>query len=275
MRVFLWIVLIVCIIAAGIFGYFLFYEIIVDRQSQSFFDNMSTRVETRQREWAHNPEVEEAIGNGNMAGFVPRQVDDWVPFLDFDALSEQYPGIVGWIELEDSPINFPVMQWTNNSFFLNHLPDGTPNRSGSIYLDYRNEHDFSDEIVLIFGHHFSRTDAMFSYLRHYRHQVFFDENPVIYLYTPYADYALLVFSVNLAHAVNDHPPLSFVDDADFAEYVRRIRSRSLIQSDVEVNPGDRIVSLVTCQLDFAEARLLVFGKLVRLGGLDVAPTVIS
>jgi len=274
MRVFLWIVLIVCIIAAGIFGYLLFSEIIVDRQSQSFFDNMASAIETRPREWAHNSDVSDTNGDdGNTAVFLPGEVNNWVPFLDFDALNEQYRGVVGWIELPDSPINFPVMQHaSNNTFFLNHLPDGTMNRSGSIYLDYRNESDFSDESVLIFGHHFTRTDAMFSYLRNYRHQVFFDENPVIYLYTPYADYALMVFAVTLAHAVRDHPPLQFADDAAFTEYIRTIRSRSLIQSDVDVNPGDRIVSLVTCQLDFAEARLLVFGKFVRLGGMDIITT---
>lgn len=259
--------------AAGVFGYFLFSELIVDRQSQSFFDNMAAGVETRPRDWEHGSDV---IGNPSTQVGENAAGDDgepWVPFMDFDELNEQYPGVIGWIELIDSPINFPIMQHpSNNSFFLNHLPDGTVNRSGSIYLDYRNASNMSDYSILIYGHHFSRTDAMFSYLRNYRNQEFFDNNPVMYIYTPYADYALVIFGAHLAHAFRDHPPMHFETDDEFYEYVRIVRNRSLVQTDVEVNMGDRIVSLVTCQLDFADARLIVTGKLVRLGGIDTFNT---
>jgi|GEM_PF-2369120 len=271
MKVFLWIILVVCILAAGVFGYFLFSELIVDMQSQSFFDNMVAGVETRPRNWERGSGV---TGNPSIElEEADYEHEPWISFMDFDALNEQYPGVVGWIELEDSPINFPIMQHpSNNTFFLNHLPDGTVNRSGSIYLDYRNENDFSDYSIFIYGHHFSRTDAMFSYLRNYRNQEFFDNNPIIYIYTPYADYALVIFGAHLAHAFRDHPPLYFANDDEFYDYVRIVRGRSLVQTDVEVNAGDKIVSLVTCQQDFADARLIVTGKLVRLGGIDTPNT---
>lgn len=267
MRVVLWIILAVCILAAGVFGYFLFSELIVDMQSQSFFNNMASDIEFRTGDGSPGGGVGGAGANASQwEGFFGLE---WEPFLDFEALNEIYPGVVGWIELEGTIINFPVMQHTDNTFFLYHLPDGTRNRSGSIYLDYRNESDFSDEMVLIFGHHFSGSDAMFSILRNYRNQDFLDENPIIHLYTPYADYIIEIFASNLAHAVRDHPPLRFSDDDDFLSYVRDIRSRSFIQSDVEISADDRIVSLVTCQRDFANARLLVFGRLVRVGGFEV------
>ena len=62
------------------------------------------------------------------------------------------------------------------------------------------------------------------------------------------------------------------NDDEFYDYVRIVRGRSLVQTDVEVNAGDKIVSLVTCQQDFADARLIVTGKLVRLGGIDTPNT---
>jgi len=273
MRIVLWIVLVVCIIAAGIFGYLLFSEIIVDMQSQSFFNNMVSDIEFRPRDGIQGSgdTIGDGGGGGDGSEWMDGMTREWIPFIDFDALNERYPGIVGWILLDDSPINFPIMQHANNnSFFLTHLPDGSRNRSGSIYLDYRNASDFSDEIMLIFGHHFSQSDAMFSYLRNYRRQEFFDANPIIHIFTPYADYEMELFAAVLAHAVHDHPPLEFENEEEFLQYVRYIRGRSIVRSDLTIYDDDRIVALVTCQRDFAgdQGRLIVFGRMVRVAGID-------
>ena len=270
MRVFLWIVLVVCIIAAGIFGYLLFSELIVDMRSQSFFNSMLSGVEFRPRAAAQDGS--DGGGDGGGTGAASSEPGEWMPFVDFEALNEQYPGVVGWIVLDGTPINYPIMHHSNNNFFLNHLPDRTPNRSGSIYLDYRNESDFSDKIILIFGHHFSQSDSMFSSLRNYRNQEFFNANPIIRMYSPYADYEIELFAAIPAHASRDHPPLDFADEDEFLNYVRHIRGRSFVRSEMEIDADDRIVGLVTCQRDLgygADGRLIIFGRLVRVAGIDI------
>jgi len=253
----LFIILGICITASIIFAALLIRELYTDRQSRSFYDNIAAEVETQPRESGYF----DVSGNTSTDDtHSSQQSEDWVSYVDFDALNSTYPGIVGWIKLEGTLINYPVMQFTDNDFFLTHLPDGTSHRSGSIFLDYRNQRDFSDKSILIYGHE-TRAGDMFGVLKEYRNQEFFEANPVIRLHTPDRDYLLILFAGHVADSVRDHPPLDFADDNEFLEYVEHIRRISVFRSDVEVNADDRIVSLVTCTYDFSDARLILVGKL--------------
>jgi len=279
-KIILYIILAVCLITVGIFAFLLIRELNIDRQSQSFYSNIADSVEIRPRTQepgsgsgsggagsgdafgqGDSGSSGSGPGSGSGSGATGQEDDDWVPYVDFEALNAEFPGIVGWLVLENSPINFPVMLYSDNEFFIRHLSDGTPHRSGSIFLDYRNESDFSDKSILIYGH-MTRNQDMFGILREYRNQEFFDANPVIYLFTPQKDYTIKLFASNLAHSRRDHPPLVFEDD-EFIEYVDKLKSGSFIKSDVEVNENDRIVSLCTCAYDFNEARLILTGILVN------------
>jgi len=242
------IILVVCLLAVATFASLLARELYIDWKSKSFYDDFAG-IETRPHESAgQNPN-----GNQDKPG-------GWQPYIDFDALKEQYPDIVGWIKLDNTPINYPVMQHTDNDFYLSHLPNGTQHRNGSIFLDFRNNSDFSDKSILIYGHH-TRTEDMFGIFKYYREQEFYDANPVIELYTPEEDYKIVIFAGHLAHSVRDHPPLEFENDEEFLEYIRQIRNKSVFNSNVEVTAEDRIVSLVTCAYDFNEARLILAGIL--------------
>jgi len=253
----LFIILGICISAAIVFATLLIRELYTDRQSRSFYDNIAAEAPARPRE----PGYSGVSGNINTDGTESKQQsDEWIPYVDFDALDSIYPGIVGWITLDGTLINYPVMQYTDNDFFLTHLPDRTAHRSGSIFLDYRNQRDFSDKSILIYGHE-TRAGDMFGILKEYRNQEFFDANPVIHLHTPDRDYLLILFAGHVAHSVRDHPPLDFADDNEFLEYVDHIRRISVFRSDVEVSADDKIVSLVTCTYDFSDARLILVGKL--------------
>jgi len=238
----------ICILAVLTFATMIIRELYIDEQSRLFYDNLADEIETRPFTPA-NPEATE-----------DDDVEIWAPYVDFEALNSMYPGIVGWIRLEGTKINYPVMQYSDNDYFLSRLPDGTPHRSGSIFLDYRNKSDFSDKSILIYGHE-SRTDEMFATLKNYRNQEFYDENPVIHLYTPEKDYKIAVFAGHLAHSQRDHPPMEFETDEEFLTYIEHIKSISLFTSDIEISADDRIVNLCTCAYDFNEARLVIVGIL--------------
>jgi len=254
----LYIILAICIIAAAVFGTLLVRELYIDWQSRSFYDNLTARIETRPQEPGQASAAQTPDESGNEAG----EAAPWVPYVDFEALNLVFPGVVGWIRLEDTLIDYPVMQYTDNDFFLSRLPDGTPHRSGSIYLDYRNKKDFSDKSILIYGHE-TRAGDMFGVLKEYRNQEFFEANPVMHIHTPEKDYMLILFAGHVAHSVRDHPPLDFADDEEFFEYIEHIKNKSVFSSNTVVNAEDRIVSLVTCTYDFSNARLILVGKLVE------------
>ena len=74
------------------------------------------------------------------------------PEVDFDALKEKNEEIIAWIYIPDTNINYPVVQGEDNRKYLNVMPDGTPHFSGSIFMDYRCEADFSDPHTILYGH---------------------------------------------------------------------------------------------------------------------------
>ena len=260
----LYIILGICVTAFLVFGGWLGYELYMDWQSQKYYTTLSSGVETTPREPGYSKPAPSTPSTGEE---IPDEEPDeeefvWTPYVDFAALSERYPGIVGWIKLEGTVLDYPIMQTDNNYFFLSHLPDGTKHRSGSVFLDYRNSPDFSDRDSCIYAH-WSRTDDMFGILKNYRNQSFFEENPIIYIYTPEGDFELVLFAGYLVDSGVEQPTLKFRDDEHFLSYVADKKRRSFFKADVEVTADDRIVSLCTCAYDYTNARFIVVGKLVE------------
>ena len=265
----------VSIAAVVTFSVLLGIELYTNWQSQQFYSDLSSGIETRPRAPGYSRPPESAPPSTPTPspenGEEPEVEDDpieeefvWEPYVDFEALSEMFPGIVGWIKLDGTAIDYPIMQGSNNSFYLGHLPDGTSHRSGSIFLDYRSSPDFSDKSSLIYGHE-SRTQDMFGSLKNYREQEFYETHPVIYIYTPERDYELVLIAGYLVDSGVDAeiPPLGFRNDEAFLSHIQNIRRRSFFRSDVEVGPDDRIVSLATCAYDYTNARWIIVGILVE------------
>lgn len=255
------------------FGVLLGIELYTNWKSQSYYSELASNIETRPRSPGYSrpsaPAATPAPDSGEGEGPDESEEPDeeefiWLPYVDFNALNERFPGVIGWIKLEGTLIDYPIMQGTNNSFYLGHLPDGTAHRSGSIFLDYRSSPDFSDRNSLIYGHE-SRTQDMFGALKNYRGQDFYEANPVIYIYTPEGDYELVLFAGYLVDSGvgSEIPPLRFRDDDEFLRHIANTKQRSFFRSDVQVGVDDRIVSLATCAYDYTNARWIIVGKLVE------------
>jgi len=249
----------VCIAGILTFGIWLAMELYLDWQSQNYYTQLANSIEMRPRPSPARPEAQTSVAEEK-----PEKIEElWLPFVDFEELNKRFSGVKGWISLEGTPLNYPIMQTDNNDYFLNHLPDGTRHRSGSIFLDYRNSPDFTDRNTIIYGH-MSRTDDMFGVLRHFREQAYFDANKIMYIHLPDRDYQLEIFTVYLVDSgvLAEIPVLEFRDDEHFMQNLNHIRSISLVSSDLEVTAQDRIVTLATCVYDFVNARLVLVGKLV-------------
>ena len=87
--------------------------------------------------------------------------------VDFDQLRQQNEDVTAWLYLPDSVINYPVLQHGDNDYYLTRQIDGSYNKNGSIFMDYRNASDFSDRNTIIYGHHM-RTGNMFGKLVNFK-----------------------------------------------------------------------------------------------------------
>jgi sortase B len=169
---------------------------------------------------------------------------------------------MAWIRIDGTSVNYPIMYGTDNEYFLNHLPNGKKSKRGSIFIDYRNSPDFSDQNTMIHGHRM-RSGAMFGALRHYANQSFYNSHSTVSIFTPEKNFDVKLFAGYTLNQTVETPPLRFRDAESFNSYIKNARQRSIFKSDVEVNHGDRLVTLATCEYSIKEGRLVLVGKLVE------------
>ncbi len=180
--------------------------------------------------------------------------------IDFASLEEINPEVVAWVA--GAEIDYPIVQGKDNAYYLGHLFSGEANQLGAIFMDYRNQGDFSDKNTVIYGHNM-KNGSMFSSLTAYKAQDYYDSNPTMMLYMPDNTYQLAFFA-GLVIDGNGSVPLEFADAQAFQGYIDALKKKSTFQSTTTVGTEDRIVTLCTCSYEFNNARYALFGKLTPL-----------
>ncbi|MEE0649100.1 class B sortase [[Clostridium] scindens] len=190
-----------------------------------------------------------------------------LPVVDFEALRETGPDIIGWLSLPDTVINYPVTQADDNEYYLHHLYDGTYNKVGCLFADYENQADFSDRNTIIYGHNM-RDGSMFAALNEYDEQSYFDTHKQMYLVTPEGGYLCEIFTAFVAkpsESGSDTSPwrLSWKDDGAYTTWLTAMAERSVVETDVTVTSSDKVLTLSTCTPGGA-SRFIVMAKLVEV-----------
>ncbi len=181
--------------------------------------------------------------------------------VDFEALAGVNADVVAWLSAENESLDYPVVQGEDNDYYLNHLFDGTQNKNGSVFMDWRNATDFSDQNTLIYGHNMNN-GTMFACLLDYSSQEYYEENPRLILVTPEESYYLYAFSGYVTGPVSEVYQMQYASEEEYAAYLEEIRRNSDFVSDVEVSTQDRIVTLSTCSYVYQNARYVLHCKLV-------------
>lgn len=184
----------------------------------------------------------------------------WWPDVDFEALREINPDLVGWLYIEGTEINYPVVQGADNQYYLKHLFTGEWNSSGCIFLDARNSTDLLDRNSILYGHHM-KDGSMFHGLMEYKSQEYYDEHPTVLFLTPDANYEVKIFAGYVASVDADAWTVGFSSDLEFKEWLRRARERSCFTSEITPAVTDRILTLSTCSYEFNNARFVLLGIL--------------
>ena len=239
-------------------GFLMVRDISQYTKSAGAYDDLASHVEL--------PEQTEAPEEGETepAGEDPSVV---LPVVDFEALRETGPDIIGWLTLPNTPINYPVTQTDNNEYYLHHLYDGTYSKVGCLFADYENQADFSDRNTIIYGHNM-RDDSMFATLNQYDEQSYFDEHPQMYLVTPDGGYIMEIFTTFVAKPAesgSDTSPwrLNWKDDGAYTTWLSAMAERSVVETDVTVTSSDKVLTLSTCTPGGA-SRFIVMAKLVEV-----------
>ena len=184
--------------------------------------------------------------------------------VDIDKLINQNKDTVGWINVNNTNINYPFVQTKDNKYYLKHAFDRSWNEAGWVFLDYRNNKDFSSRNNIIYGH--SRLDkTMFGSLRNVLNDDWYNNksNHVIRLSTQSENTMWQVFSVYKILEESYYITTDFSDDTEYSKFLKTIKNRSVHDFGVGVSSDDKILTLSTCSSN--NKRIVVHAKLIKRG----------
>ena len=184
--------------------------------------------------------------------------------INFNYLKEQNEDIIGWITVDGTIIDYPILYDTSyNLYYLKHNYARTATGSGSIFVLSENANDFSDFNTVVYGHNLMN-GQMFAQLHKFREESFFDEHGQILIYTPDRKLTYQVFAAYRTDNLNIIVNNDFSTEELREAYIERIYTHTdyaLFKPEYPVTASDRIVTLSTC-IGNANYRYVVQGVLV-------------
>jgi sortase B len=188
-----------------------------------------------------------------IAGFDSTQMGDVVSpdataedlNINWDALREINPDIVGWIMIPGTRINYPIVQATDNTYYLNHLFDKTPSDVGAIFLDYENDREIHGWNNMVYGHNLI-DGSMFAGLKQYQEQEYFDAHKRILLATPAQTYTLEVVAVLVCDDKDEVRRFGFTDKSDYEGYVKMLLEYAVLSELSEGEIPENLYCFATC-----------------------------
>lgn len=190
----------------------------------------------------------------------------------FKDLLEQNSDAVGWITIPDTTVDFPLLQTTDNEFYLRHDLHKNYERRGIPFVDYETDLKTSPHIV-IYGHNMSDTSKeRFSQLRFYRDPEYCRTHPTIQLDTLYESTVYKVVAVYVITALESDPDvfhfnryINFEDDGQWQDYLDEVEKRAFYTVDGYAQPGEKILSLCTCMHVIENDRIIIMARPLREG----------
>lgn len=176
-----------------------------------------------------------------------------------EGLKEINPDVIGWIEIPDTNIDYPVMQGDDNQYYMDHTIYGTDNVAGSIFMEVQNQDDFSDLVTFLYGHRM-RDGSMFGNLKFYESEEYWKSHPEIYVSTCREELIYDIFSVHRAALGDATYTLFFEAGEGYEKYLQDEKEKSWYDTGIEVGRDDQILVLVTCTADQKDERIVVLGK---------------
>ncbi|MGG0740985.1 class B sortase [Niallia taxi] len=185
--------------------------------------------------------------------------------LPLQNLTEINQEIVGWLTIADTKIDYPILQTTNNDYYLTHNYKNEVSKEGSIFMDYRNSTDTKEKQTILYGHEM-KNGSMFGELKKFLDLEFLSQHKRFSYQTNAASYEVELFSVYATTTSFDYLKTEFSSDADYKEYLQTISDKSIYDSNVSISEQDQIITLSTCSnlSDPNDGRLVVHGKLNKI-----------
>ena len=186
------------------------------------------------------------------AGEAPEEVPVWQdPYaqalkdMDFSALRQQNPDVLGWILIPGTRVSYPVVQGTDNSYYLDHTWRGGKNSVGAIFMECRNSSDLSDFNTIIYGHRMNNR-SMFGTLSQYKSRSYWQAHPYVYLTDDSGTHRYEIFAAGEVSVDSDVYRLGLRSSSGRQSFLDSCLSLSALNTGVTPHTYDKVLTLSTC-----------------------------
>ena len=239
------IVVLCSIIALGCFGYYGVYYYYAGK-TQADYNNLSelkgsttlASASGTQGVTIHYTEEEEEI--------------ELTVLEEYETLYNKNKRMIGWLKIEDTNIDYPVLQTTDNIFYLDHNFEQEYDRNGSLFLDAECDIVHRNTNLIIYGHHM-RSGKMFGNLNKYSSESYYKEHPTIQFDTIYEKGTYQVMYVFRSKIYNEdeivfkyYQFFDAVSEKEFTSNMQEMAALSLYDTGVTASFGDELLTLSTC-----------------------------
>ena len=235
-----------------------------------YLDNQ--KIDKQTKSISENTNINEVVDNEKTETVNPPE-DKFDPYwdyikiplisVDFNSLKETNSDTVGWIFVDGTNINYPVVQASNNEYYLTHAFDESWNDAGWIFMDYRNNAKDFDKNTIIYGH--SRYDkSMFGSLRNITKNNWFQDtdNHIIKLSTPTENTLWQVFSLYTIEQASYYITTDFSSDDEYSEWLNTMLKRSKFNFKTSISKEDKVLTLSSCYTSDG-IRVVLHAKLIK------------
>lgn len=253
------ITVVMTIVALASLGYFYFYLNEMNSTEKNY-----KRLESL-KETNYNANAQKNVIVMHLNG------DEEAPEIleDFITLYNNNKSFVGWIKVKDTQIDYPVMQSSNDDYYLNHNFNQEKDNNGSIFIDSNCKIWPRSQNIIIYGHNM-KSGKMFGELKKYKNEDFYKEQPYIYFDTLYSKNTYQIMYV-FPDIVYDEAEVAFkyyqFYDANSAEEwdsaMNYMASKSLYDTGITAHYGDEIITLSTCDYEKDAERFVVVAKKIK------------
>lgn len=185
---------------------------------------------------------------------------------EYKTLYEKNKKLIGWLKIDDTIIDYPVMQTSDNDYYLEHNYNQEYDKNGSIFMDYNCSIYPRSTNLILYGHHM-KSGKMFGQLQKYAKESYGKEHAVIQFDTIYEKSTYQVMFVFRSQVYNDNDIVfkyyQFINansEEEFNYYMNEMSVLSLYDTGVTASYGDSLLTLSTCDSSQEDGRFVVVAK---------------
>lgn len=250
------IVVLSSLVAVLCFGYFGVYYFFAARTSMDY--EQLSDLKNKNYNFQINDEVHIHRTNDELPDILP----------EYEILYQKNKKLIGWIKIDDTNIDYPVMQTSDNEYYLDHNYNQEYDKNGSIFLDTACSVYPRSTNLIVYGHHM-KSGKMFGNLQKYAKESYYEEHKLIQFDTIYEKGTYEIMYVFRSQVFNEDDLVfkyyQFINansGNEFESYMDEMKKLSLYDTGVTANYGDSLLTLSTCDNSQTDGRFVVVAKKV-------------